>query len=132
MRRLAAALLLLAGAAHGDGPAPLDTSAVRAHDFATLTDAEARRLEGKPALFRVTLDGDSDTEERDGFTCADCVGEGEPLRSLYLCPGQEAAESMTVQATLRIRHYPAAVGADGSRCPPLREYRLVAAVRQPF
>jgi hypothetical protein len=100
MKRLAAAFLLLAGAAHGDGPAPADTSAVQAHDFAMLTEAEARRLEGKPALFRVTLDGDSDTEERGGFTCADCVGAGEPLRSLYLCPGQEAAESMTVEATL--------------------------------
>jgi hypothetical protein len=67
MRRLAAPLLLLAGAAHGDGPAPADTAAALAHDFGKLSDAEARRLEGKPALFRVTLDGDSDSEERDGF-----------------------------------------------------------------
>jgi uncharacterized protein (TIGR02996 family) len=118
MRRLAA-LLSLAGAAHGDGPAPLDVSAALAHDFATLTDAEARHLECKPALFRVTLDGDSDAEEQGGFTCADCPGDGEPLRSLYLCPGQEAADSMTVQATLSVRFYPAIVGADGNRCAPV-------------
>jgi hypothetical protein len=59
MSRLAAALLLLTGPTHGNGPTPIDTSALRAHDFATLTDAEARRLEGKPALFRVTLEPDS-------------------------------------------------------------------------
>jgi hypothetical protein len=55
MRRLAAALLLSAGAAHGDGPMPLDTSAVQALDYATLTPPEARRLDGKEALFRVVL-----------------------------------------------------------------------------
>jgi hypothetical protein len=132
MKRLAATLLLFVASTHADGPAPPDTSAVRALDFATLTAPEARRLDGREALFRVTLDGDSDTEDRDGFTCADCVGDDEPLRSLYLCPGQEAAESMTVKATLRIWSYPALVGADGSRLGALREYRLVAAVRQPF
>jgi hypothetical protein len=131
MRRLAA-LLLLVGAAHGDGPAPADTSAVHVHDFATLTDAEARHLDGTPAVFRVVLDSDTDPEERDWFTCADCAGDGEPLRSLYLCPDQEVAESMTVRATLQIRYYPALTGADGSRSGPLWEYRLVAAVRQPF
>jgi hypothetical protein len=130
MKRLAAALLLFAGSTHADGPAPLDTSAVRALDFATMTAPEARRLDGKEALFRLTLD--SDTEERDGFTCADCAGDGKPLRSLYLFPGQEAADTMVVKATLSVRFYPAVTGADGSRLGPLWEYRLDAAVRQPY
>jgi hypothetical protein len=39
---------------------------------------------------------------------------------------------MTVKATLRVLHYPALVGADGSRLGSLWEYRLVAVVRQPF
>jgi hypothetical protein len=92
MRRLVAALLLLAGAAHGNDPAPLDTSAVHVRDFATMTDLEASRLDGREALFRVVLDGDSDPEERDGFTCPDCTGDGPPLRSLYLCADQQATD----------------------------------------
>jgi hypothetical protein len=39
---------------------------------------------------------------------------------------------MIVKATLRVRFYPALVGADGSRLGPLWEYRLTAAVRQTF
>jgi hypothetical protein len=51
---------------------------------------------------------------------------------VYLYPGQEAADSMTVKATLRVRFYPALVGADGSTMGPLWEYRLIGALRQPF
>jgi hypothetical protein len=49
MKRLAAALLLLAGSTHGNGPPPLDPSAVQAHNFATLTAPEARLPYGERA-----------------------------------------------------------------------------------
>jgi hypothetical protein len=109
MRPLALLLLTLA-----TGPGPLDTFAVCVHHFATLTDAEARQLDGRQALFLVRLDGDTEPEERDGWLCCDCEGEGEPLRCLYLHAGCDLADTMTVRATLRVRHHPALVGADGS------------------
>src|SRR5262249_9780255 len=117
MTRLAAAFLLLAGAAPGNGPRPVDPADVHAHDFATPAMADAQRLEGKPTLFRVTLDTDTEPEERDGLTCADCEGSGDPLRTVYLHPGQEVVDVMTVEATLRILCYPAVTGADGSWRP---------------
>jgi hypothetical protein len=45
---------------------------------------------------------------------------------------EELASTMTVRAVLRVRYYPAVVGADGSRCAPLWEYRLAAARRRRF
>jgi hypothetical protein len=125
MRSVAAALLLLTSAALGDGPAPLDTSTVLVHDFATLTHLDARRLEGREALFQVVLDADSDPEERGEYTCADCDGEGMPLLCLYLAPGQGLTDRMTFKAILHVRFYPTIVGADGSRLAPLWESRLV-------
>jgi hypothetical protein len=133
MKRTAAAfLLLLAVRTQGIDPEPIDTSAALALDFATLTDAETRRLDGREALFRVTLDGDSEPEERDGFTCADCTGDAPPPRSLYLHAGQGVAASMTVKATLQIRYYPSLAGADGSAYPALWKYRLAGAVLVAF
>jgi hypothetical protein len=118
---------VLVGIVHANGPAPPDSSAVRVHDFATLTAADAWRLDGKEALFRIALDSDED--EWDGWLCYDCAGEGAPLRSVRLIPGQELADRMTVKATLRVRNYPAFVGTDEGRMGPLWEYRLVGALR---
>jgi hypothetical protein len=127
MARLVALFLVFAGAAAGNGPSSLDQAVLHAHDFAALTDAEARRLEGKPALFRVTLDTDCDTEERDGSVCANCVGDGDAPEDVYLCSGQKVDDTMTVEAILQVRYCLPLVGADGGRLPALWEYRLARA-----
>jgi hypothetical protein len=55
--------------------------ALAVHDFATLTENEARQLAGRPALFRVVLDSEPDGDAEHGWRY-DCQGEGEALRSL--------------------------------------------------
>jgi hypothetical protein len=100
------------------------------HDFATLTDAEARRLADWPALYRVAPDGDAARGWR-----FDCQGEGAPLRSLWLGDGDDVTAAraaqdsglLLVEATLRRIVHPPVTGADGSRLPALVEYRLTRA-----
>jgi hypothetical protein len=62
------------------GPRP-PAASLAVHDFATLTDREARQLAGRPALSRVVLDGEPDGDEEHGWPY-ECKGEGEPLRRL--------------------------------------------------
>jgi hypothetical protein len=104
------------------------------HDFATLTEREARQLGGRPALFCVVLDGEPDGDEEHGWRY-ECRGEGEPLRSLWLPDGDDlvAAEAakgsglLLVVATLRRIVPRPVVGGDGRPLPALVEYRLVRA-----
>jgi hypothetical protein len=108
--------------------------ALAVHDFATLTDAEARQLAGRPALFRVLLESEPEGNEEHGWRY-DCQGEGEPLRSLWLPDGDDlvAAQAakgsglLLVVATLRRIVHPPVTGGDGSRLPALVECRLVRA-----
>jgi hypothetical protein len=88
--------------------------------LADLTPAEARRLEGKRARFRVIL-----VSLEDGLTHSwDCVAPAGLHASMFLRLGQEAADAMTVEARLWVIDFPPGLGF-----PPLREYRLVDAVR---
>jgi hypothetical protein len=48
---------------------------LRVHDLTTLTDAEARHLAGRRALFRVVLDGEPDGDQDRGWRY-DCRGDG--------------------------------------------------------
>jgi hypothetical protein len=82
--------------------------------------AEARRLEGKRARFRVVLDSAEDFVDHSW----DCLAPDGLHATVYLRPDQEAADMMTVEARLVIIDYPAGFGF-----PPLREYRLRSAVR---
>jgi hypothetical protein len=116
------------------GPAPPPTLSLTAHDLATLTDAEARQLAGRRALFRVVLDGEPDGNPEGGWRY-DCRGEGGQLRTLWLRDGDDldayAASQgsglLVVEATLRrIVHAPTK-GTDGSSLPALVEYRLSGA-----
>jgi hypothetical protein len=56
--------------------------------------------------------------------CFDCVAPDGLHASVCLLAGQEAADDMTVKATPVIIDHPPGFGL-----PPLREYRLVDAVR---
>jgi hypothetical protein len=51
------------------------------HDLATLTDAEARHLAGRRALYQVVIEGRPDWSAEDGWRY-DCRGDGPAYRSL--------------------------------------------------
>jgi hypothetical protein len=115
------------------GPRPPAASLV-VHDFATLTEREARQLAGRPALFRVVLDGEPNGDAEHGWRYV-CKGEGEPLRSLWLPDGDDlvAAQAakgsglLLVVATLRRIVHPPITGGHVRPLPALVEYRLTAA-----
>jgi hypothetical protein len=116
------------------GPAGPQAPPFRVHDLAALTDAEARRLAGRRALFRVVVDGEPDGDEDRGWKY-DYRGEGGELRTLWLPDGDDlvayaasrGSGLLLVEATLRrIVHRPV-TGADGSGLPALVEYRLTGA-----
>jgi hypothetical protein len=112
-------LPLLLPLAFAAGGVPHTTSQLERtyHVLETLTPAEARRLEGKRARFRVTLDSTGD----DSFDVLAPLGLH---ATVYLAPDQEPADEMTVVARLVIIDHPASWGFAA-----LREYRLVEAVR---
>jgi hypothetical protein len=116
------------------GPAPPLAPSLVGYDLATLTDAEARQLVGRRALFRVVVDGEPDGDARAGWRYA-CRGDGPAYHSLRLPDGddlvayeaQQGSGLLLVEATLRrIVHRPV-TGTDGSRLPELVEYRLTEA-----
>jgi hypothetical protein len=88
--------------------------------LADLRPAEARRLAGRRARFRVVLDSLQDVATHS----FDCLAPDELHASVYLRLGQEAADAMTVEARLWVIDFPPGLGF-----PSLREYRLVNAVR---
>jgi len=75
---------------------------VRTHTFATLTETEALRLQGRPARFSV--EPDSDPGEYGGQVLYDCAGQ-EPLHRTVWFRKEVDAELMEVEAVLVvIRH----------------------------
>jgi hypothetical protein len=116
------------------GPAPPLAPSLVGYDLTTLTDAEARRLAGRRALYRVVIEGRPDWSAGDGWRY-DCRGSGPVYCSLWVrdgddlaaVPAEQGIGLLLFEATLRgIVHRPQ-TGADGSRLPPLIEYRLVRA-----
>jgi hypothetical protein len=101
-------------------------SRIRVYDLATLTEAEARRLEGRRALFRILLD--SEPGERGRFVWYDCVSPDAVYSSVSLYPGEAVEGTATVAAVFRRIVHPPTVGADGSALDGLTEYRLTQAV----
>jgi hypothetical protein len=117
-------LLLLPAADPSHAP-----EAEQAFVMSKLTPAEAAFPAGKRAKFRIVLDSTDDTW--DGFVGYD-VRCPEPFyATVRLYPRQEVADEMTVEATLRVIHHPATVGAMGTLFPAFLEYRLTKAVRVP-
>jgi hypothetical protein len=123
---LLVALLACHTAQAPPGLTAFNPSADRVYDLATLTERQADRLEGLRALYRVTLDGEPDQRD-DGGAVYDCTGEGDGLRTIWLCPGESARRTMTVEAVLRRVRHPLLRGADASSLPALLEYRLTEA-----
>jgi hypothetical protein len=123
---LLAALLACHTAPPPAGLVPADPLADRVYDFAALTERQADRLEGRRALYHITLNGEPD-ERHDGGAVYDCTGTGEGLRTLWLVPGEPARRRMTVEAVLRRVRHPLLRGADGPGLPALVEYRLTEA-----
>jgi hypothetical protein len=90
-------LLPLAFAAGDVRSARIDSRAERTfYVLAELTPAEARRLEGTRARFRVVLD----SLEDDATHSWDCVAPDGLHASVFLLAGEEAADEMTVEARL--------------------------------
>jgi hypothetical protein len=128
-------LLLVAGVARQTAPslpgqpAPAPF-AEPVHSPAALTDAEARQLNSRPALFRVVVGGEPDGDAQRGWRY-DCRGDGPACRSLWLPDGDDlVAEAalqgnglLLVDATLRRIVSPRVTGTDSSGFPGLVEYR---------
>jgi hypothetical protein len=84
---------------------------VRTFDLADLSHAEAFHLQGQRARLGVSLD--SAAEERGGFTVSDCDSGDDALRTVWLLPGQEVADEMTVEGVLQLQNVEAGHGCDG-------------------
>ncbi len=113
------AALLLAALLADLGAAP--PAVARVHDLARLTPAGAERLQGRVALYRVALD--STAGEHDGFVLYDAVSPPWADASVWLYPGQDVEDEMTVEAELRIvRH------EGRGPFPGFTEYRVTRAV----
>jgi hypothetical protein len=114
-----AALLLLLTAADPH----LAPRAERTFVLSKLTPAEALRLDGKRARFRVALDSAEDPDWN-GFVGYDCATPDDIARTVLLYRGQDLADEMTVEATLRVIRHAATVGELGTFFPTFTEYRL--------
>jgi hypothetical protein len=106
----------------GSSPPPVPSLCL--HDFATLTDAEARQLAGRRPPYCVRIESEPDGDPQGGWRY-DCRGEGEQLRTLWLRDGDDLATEVAlrgsglllVEPTLRrIVHAPVKE-ADGSILP---------------
>jgi hypothetical protein len=117
--RTVAALLLLRSYLDGSRP-PFQT--VRHFDLAYLTHKQALELNVQRIVCRVDLD--SRPEIRDGYIAYDCASPDDVYRTVRLREGEQTEDTMTVEATLRLRYVPPGQGFDG-----FWEYRLVEAVR---
>jgi hypothetical protein len=93
----------------------------RTFTLSALTAHQAAQLEGKRARFRISLDS---AEEQDGkYTAYDCLAPDGLIAGVWLLPGQEVRDEMTVEARLVVIDHRAAWGF-----PALREYRLMDAM----
>jgi hypothetical protein len=95
---------------------------VRTYDVSRLSEVEAARLVGKRARFKVELD--SDEWDNGRRVVIDCKTSTVEEKTLWLLPGEEAADEMTVEARLVIRHHPG-----WGQFPAFTELRLLDARR---
>jgi hypothetical protein len=90
------------------------------HPFATLTEAEAQPLQGRPARFRV--EGPHDGWDLDDWTIYDCPSPGPLRHTVWLGAGQDVDDPMTVEAVPRLIHH-----AARGNSPAYTELRLCRA-----
>src|SRR5262245_50344646 len=129
MPRLAVllALALAALPVSGDAPAPIRFDIARTYDLTNLSPLGAGSLRHQRATFRVALDSSEDLHN--GYTIYGCESVDGKLRTVWLVPGVEVDDEMTVEATLRVIVHAPTVGANGTRFEGFTEYRLMDAVR---
>jgi hypothetical protein len=60
---------------------------------------------------------------------SDCLSPTGESRTLYLLPGQDVAERLTVEAVVVVRQCLPAVEPDGTRFAGFTEFRLMDALR---
>jgi hypothetical protein len=96
---------------------------VRHFDLAFLTHKQAWKLQGQRIVCRVDLD--SRPDKRGGFTVYDCASPDDTYRTIWLREGEQVEDTMTVEATLRLRYVMPGQGFAGCW-----EYRLADVVRQ--
>jgi hypothetical protein len=94
-----ALLLLLFGFVDG---ARLSFQTVQHFDLAFLTHKEVWELNGRRIVCRVDLD--SRPDERYGYIAYDCASPDDICRTFWLLRGQQIEDTMTVEATLRLRY----------------------------
>jgi len=124
---LAALALALAPAvlpAAPDAPALPDASVVVTYDMATLTPAEATRLNGERARFRVALDDSCAMQGHRGVY--QVVSPDDAVATVRLPAVPDVGGALTVEATLCVIHHPARV-IGATPFPPFTEYRLIDA-----
>jgi hypothetical protein len=110
-------LLLALAFASDPAAAPPDAEAVGAIDFAGLTPAEAARLEGKRALYRVNVAG----EEAAAVFEIDAPGD---VTGVLIIHADLGTGPRTVEAVLHMDYFRARVGKDGTPFPAAWVYRL--------
>jgi hypothetical protein len=111
-KTVAACILLLVSV---NGPR-LPFQTIQHFDLAFLTHKQAWELNGRRIVCRVDLD--SRPDKRDGFTVYDCASSDDDHRTVWLRGGEEAEDTMIIEATLRLRYvFP------GQAFPGLEEHR---------
>jgi hypothetical protein len=118
-------LLLLLALCPADAPQATDDRAERAVELATITPAEARRLDGRRARFVVQLNSLPDC--RGWYTACDVVAPIGLHASVHFV-GERGWDGI-VQATLHVIEHRAWVAPDGTRIESFSEYWLADAVR---
>jgi hypothetical protein len=108
------------------GPPVVAPEVFEVHDLASLKPADAARVDGKRALYRVVIDGPRDCQgDRDMY---DVLPSDDPQGILFLASGRDADDVLLVEARLVvIRHPVHVVGAVVT--PAFVEWRLVEAER---
>jgi hypothetical protein len=124
---LVAVLVVVTAAALADAPSPDGGEALRTQEFAPLTSQDALSWQGDPARYRVELD--SLPDEAGGYVPHDCVSPAGESRTVYLLPGQDAAERMTVEGVLQVREVPPAARPGGTSFPGFAGLRVTDARR---
>lgn len=133
------ALLGTVGVSRADAPDSAggpDPSLQAVHDLAALTPSQALLLNGKRVLFRVEVVepaiGNHGTDPSSGW-CR-CAGDGTAaVKALVFLQDdkERATGKMTVEATLRVDHYPATAYSDGTPIHERFYFVLLEAVKRP-
>ena len=130
MNALPLLLFGLCAAPAGGGASPAPAAALECtYDLERLTPLQAVHLEGRRLRFRVRRSGDADP--RGGYEVyrVRVRDRANDLGTVWLYPGQAAAEEMVVEARLVAQRYRPGMGSGGAWYPAYASYRLKEALR---